>query len=257
MRKRFYIFIAFVVFVTLTIIVVAIFRLSPVKTFTEGVEIALTPIRRIFAPLRIPSEQRIDEKKIESVTEQTKRRQVDADAKALRDQFAISNPSPLDLVPARIIGMKGFVPGVSVPEVIIIDQGENQGIKKGSAVVYKDILLGQVKKTTATLSEIETIQTKNMSFTAQTSATSAPGIVKFGDTGLLLTNVVLSDSLKKGDSVITKGNVNLDGTGIPPNLVVGRIVSVSKKASDLFQTASLEPLVDITDLTLVFVAVSN
>ena len=69
----------------------------------------------------------------------------------------------------------------------------------------------------------------------------------------VLENVLLSDKLQTGDTVISKGDIGKDGEGFPPGLVVGRIISVNKKASALFQSAEVESLVDVTRLKMVFV----
>ena len=67
---------------------------------------------------------------------------------------------------------------------------------------------------------------------------------------------MLSDSLKKDDLVLTKGDVNAQNVGFPPDLTVGKIASVSKNPSDLFQKAEIQPLVDLSNLEKVFVVIN-
>ena len=70
---------------------------------------------------------------------------------------------------------------------------------------------------------------------------------------MLLDNVLLSVELKKDADVLTKGDVNEKREGYPPNLIVGKIISIEKKQSDLFQRASVKSPVDFKNLEYVFI----
>ena len=92
------------------------------------------------------------------------------------------------------------------------------------------------------------------SLTAKTLGTQAAGVVKGQGGGeIILDNVLLSNSLEKDDLVVTEGNINLDGSGFPADLVVGKIAAVSKNPSDLFQEAKVQSQLDFTKLGKVFV----
>jgi len=104
------------------------------------------------------------------------------------------------------------------------------------------------------LSVVDLLNHKGFSFTAKTTATHALGIMQgTGTETIVLNNVLLSDTLQKGDIVVTKGDINSDGLGFPPDLIIGKIISINKKASALFQSAEVERLVDVTRLEMVFV----
>ncbi len=51
--------------------------------------------------------------------------------------------------------------------------------------------------------------------TAKVQNSSAQGVVKGIESGIILDNVVLSDKLGKGDLVVTKGDVEESGKGFP------------------------------------------
>jgi rod shape-determining protein MreC len=70
-------------------------------------------------------------------------------------------------------------------------------------------------------------------------------------------NVVLSEKLEKDDLVRTKGDVDERGQGFPPDLIVGKIISVNKQPSALFQSAEVKSLVDFSRLSTVFVITQN
>ncbi len=179
------------------------------------------------------------------------------DNKALMDQFQTQSPRSTRLISANVIGAPGFIPGVSNPESLILDRGEADGIKIGDAVIYKDNLIGKIYKISQYVSSVLPITSSASSFTAKTLSTQSLGIaVGQGGDEVILDNVLLSDTLKKGDIVLTKGDVNSLGQGLIPDLVVGKILSINKNPSDLFQKAEIKTLVDFTKLDKVFV-ISN
>ena len=106
------------------------------------------------------------------------------------------------------------------------------------------------------LSIVSIINNPSLSFTAKTE-NGAVGVVRGTGTGLNLSNVLLSENIKSSELVLTKGDVNSDGIGIPQDLIVGKIISVEKNASDLFQKGKLESFVNFTTLSLVFVYIQN
>jgi len=181
-----------------------------------------------------------------------------ADNKALRDQFQTENPKSTNLIEADVVGAPSFIPGVSVPETLILDRGESDGIKIGQAVVYENNLIGQVIQASSSLSDVILITNPSSSFTAKSLTTQSQGVIKGQGGGeMILDNVILSDTLQKQDTILTKGDVNNSGLGFPPDLVVGKVTSISKNASDLFQKADVKTLIDFSKLTKVFVVVNQ
>lgn len=176
--------------------------------------------------------------------------------KALKDQFANSSPRSLDLLPARVVGFPGFIPGVSNPDYLIIDKGNRDGIKRGDALIVGNNLIGKVIETTNNYSKVELLNNKKASFTAKVTSTDgaeADGVIKGLGGEMSYENVLLTLSIKKGDIVLTKGDKDESGNGYPPDLVIGKITSLEKKSSDLFQKAKVRSAVDFTNLKIVFI----
>ena len=184
---------------------------------------------------------------------QLKIEEQEREIRALRDQFQTTQPSSETLLPAEVIGFESFIPGVSKPKTLTLDKGSKDGIKIGHVIVVKDILIGRVSRVSDSISIVDLTTKEGFSITAKTSTTNALGVLKGQGSTLLLDNVVVSESLKKDDFVLTKGSRKDDGTGSPPDLVLGKVSSVVKKPSSLFQTAEIESLVDITRVSIVFV----
>lgn len=170
---------------------------------------------------------------------------------ALSDQFQTSSPSSSRLLPVQIIGAPSFVPGVSAPNVFILDKGLRHNVRVGNTVVVGNNLIGEVTQVSANLSKVNLVNNSSLSFTARTE-NGAVGIIKGGGV-LTLDNVLLSENIRVGELVLTKGDVDQEGIGTPQDLIVGKIKSVEKNPSDLFQKAKIESLVNFAKLSTVFV----
>ncbi|MBI4096582.1 MAG: rod shape-determining protein MreC [Candidatus Levybacteria bacterium] len=174
---------------------------------------------------------------------------------ALSDQFQTFYPSSVKLLKANVIGAPGFIPGVSFPNIFILNKGSTDNVRAGQAVVVKNNLVGTVVRVSENLSKVNTVNNSSSFFTAKTQS-GAVGVVN-GGTNITLNNVLLSENLKKGELVLTKGDIDFEGVYAPPDLVIGKIASVEKSASDLFQKAKVESSVDFSKLSTVFVYINS
>lgn len=198
-------------------------------------------------------EERLKEENLNLQKKIVDQQKLIAENKALHDQFQTTYPRSLDLLPANVVGAPRFIPGLFSPEIFIIDKGSADGLKVGDAVVFKDNLVGIITKTSDFLSQVSLTTNSTLKFTAKTEKETV-GVVKGeGNGDLFLDNVLLSDKLDKDELVLTSGDLKIDQTGIPPNVIVGRIVSVEANPSNLFQKAKLRTLIDFSKLSKVFV----
>jgi len=172
---------------------------------------------------------------------------------ALHDQFDSTETSIYEQIPTQIVGTKGFVPGISLPSQFVLDKGEKEGVKKGNAVVYKNNLVGVVVRVSPHISLVDPITKQGFSLTGRDLKTNALGVIKGQGDGVIVDNVVLSDKLNINDVLVTKGDLNQDGIGVPPDLIVGKISSIDRRPSNLFQSAELQSFVDINHLSTVFI----
>ena len=262
MQKRQNLFYVFLIFLILSVFLFFIFNLPVLKPVTSAIQNIFSPVlsltynlsNSVFSfgsnpQIKILKEQNLNLSK--KLVDQSK---ISADNKALRDQFATSNPKPSMLLPADIISSPSFIPGVTLPEYFILDKGEKNGVKVGFAVVYKDNLVGKIIKVSDYSSKVILITNPRFSVTSQVLSNKALGIVKGQGGGeMILDNVVLSQIIKKDEFVVTRGDVNEQEIGILPNLIIGKIVSVNKNPSDLFQIAKVESSLDFTNLSKVFI----
>lgn len=183
-------------------------------------------------------------------------KQVEQENKTLRAQFETSPIHSSKLLPATIVGEPGFLPGVSFPAYIVLDKGTDNGVVKDQVVLVINTVIGKVIEVNPGFSKVMLVSDPSISITARTQGTNAQGIVKGQSNGdLLFDNVLLADSLKLGDIIVTNGDQGMDGKGYPPGLLLGKITSVEKNPSALFQKASVASLIDMSKLRMVFVLI--
>jgi rod shape-determining protein MreC len=243
---------SFVLFFILSLASILLFRSSLGGGIKGLVEQILSPLQRVAYAATValePEQDSFEIKKLKEEILQLRKKIVDQqniarDNQAFHDQFANSPVSPKRLLPVAIIGMQ--------LTTFIIDKGDQDGVHEGTAIIYKDVLLGKVIHSSAHVAVVATINNKLFSLTGRTSETNALGIVKGQDGGILFDKVVLSDKLSPNTTVETKGDINEKGVGVPPGLMIGKIVSVHKSASSLFQAAEIVPLITLNKLTIAF-----
>ncbi len=260
MKKRSRFFYYFLVFFVLSFVIFAADKIGILKPLNNLLQNTFSPIQTsvysFFSNLTGESAQVTALKTenanlIKRLIDQNK---LASDNKALMDQFQSQKSSNPFLLPAGIVGAPGFIPGISSPDVFILNKGSGDGVDVGDGVIYNNNLIGRVNKVTPSFSEVMLITNSQMSFTAETLDTKSMGVVKGQGGGqIILDNVLLSVNLKKGDIVVTKGDVNTQGIGFAPGLIVGKILSISKNPSDLFQKAEIKSDVDFSSLSTVFI----
>lgn len=183
---------------------------------------------------------------------------------ALRDQFQTVYPQSQNLIPANVVSAPSFIPGISSPEYLVINKGKKDGIKAGMAVVLKDNLIGKIDTVSDNLSKVILVSNPNNHFSARTvpvkdsEKVGGLGIIRGnGGEDMILDNVLLSDKLSVGDCIATNGDLKTDGTGFPPSLIVGKITSIDKRPSELFQRAKVKSIENFAKLTIVFVVIKS
>jgi len=174
---------------------------------------------------------------------------------ALKSQFETASENSKNLLPSKVIGFPGFIPGISLPDYLIIDKGLRSGVVKGDAVISNNFLVGKIVETYPDFSRVELITNEKSTFTSKVAGKKdLNGIIRGqGKDNLILDNVLLNQEIKKGDDVLTKGDKDEKGKGYPPDLMVGKIINVEKNQSDLFQRAEVISPVDFKNLEMVFV----
>lgn len=172
------------------------------------------------------------------------------DNTALRSQFEDTTTSSSTLLPARIVGFKGSPQN---PTSFVLDQGAKSGIIKGMPVIIGKNLVGKIIDTNPYFSEAMLVTHKNFSTIALSGDHNSPGIIQGFDEFILFDHVVITDTISKNENVITKGELDKNGVGIPPDFIIGKIEKVNKSDAKPFQNATVQSLLDFNSLSTVFV----
>ena len=136
---------------------------------------------------------------------------------------------------------------------VIINRGSNDGFLPGMPVVTDQGLVGRVDAVIADASRVQLITdpASKVNVRLQNAETEASLVGSVtGDVTLDL--IPQDEDIEIGDLVLTSGL----GGGYPPDLIVGQIVNVRSRDFDLFQQATVQPVVDFNRLAIVLVIVN-
>lgn len=133
---------------------------------------------------------------------------------------------------------------------IIIDKGASDGIKPGMIAVGSfNTVVGKVTDVKDTITQISLITNPvcKMASTIQ-NVNKTSGVIQ-GEMGLTIRMdfIPQSENIKIGDTVISSG---LE-PNIPRGFVIGKVIKVDKENNELWQSAQIEPLVDLNKLVIV------
>ena len=133
---------------------------------------------------------------------------------------------------------------------IMIDKGSDDGLRHGMPVVTAEGLVGRVDAVIANAARIQLVNDPGSAVNILVSSTRTEAILSGTVTGdVQLDMVPLDITLKPGEVILTSA---LGGT-YPAGILVGQVVSVRRLETELFQTASVQPAVDYTNLRAVLV----
>lgn len=133
---------------------------------------------------------------------------------------------------------------------VIIDHGSDDGIFKGMPVVTQQGLVGRIDAVTATAARIQLINDPNSIVNVRLENAKIEAEVNGSVSGdLTLEMVNLDANLKEGDLVVTSGL----GGMYPADILIGQVLSPSKPENSLFLQASIQPVVDFSNLRAVLV----
>lgn len=236
---------------------VFILNLKSIPIISSLVQQIASPAKSLLYQMRVI---RSDDKNKMQSSENEKLRQkivdyerLKRDNQVLRDQFETSAMQEFTLLPARILGSQGTF---TSPSALIIDQGERSGVARGMAVVLKSNLLGKVEMVSENYSKINLTHNQKFETLARTSETNALGVARGTGDFILFDQVSINDSIKTGQLLLTRGEINEEGFGIPPDFIIGEIASINRNESLPNQSAKVENIIDTSRIYMVFVIIS-
>jgi rod shape-determining protein MreC len=164
----------------------------------------------------------------------------------LKNLLQFRQENSLAMIGAEVIGQDPS----SWFKSVTIDKGEQDGVKKGMAVISAGGVIGQILKTAPHYATVLLITDYNSAIDSIVQRTRAKAIVEGnGGNRCQLKYLLRTEEVAVGDAVVTSG---LAGN-FPKGLMVGEVKKVDKKGHGVFQYAELVPSVDLTKLEEVFV----
>jgi rod shape-determining protein MreC len=133
---------------------------------------------------------------------------------------------------------------------VIIDRGSDDGLRKGMPVITQQGLVGSIAAVTAGAARVQLINDPGSSINVILQQSGEEAVLNGQITGEIQLDMIRQNaSIQPGDLVITSGL----GGNYPANIVVGQVITVRNEASSLFQTASVQPAVDFSQLEIVLI----
>lgn len=133
---------------------------------------------------------------------------------------------------------------------IIIDHGSDDGIKHGMPVVTQNGLVGTIDAVTAGAARVQLINDPGSVVNVVLESSNTEVTMEGSATGDIYLNMIPQDlSVPEGEVVLTSGL----GGKYPSNILVGQITNVRKETNALFQTGTLQTVVDFSNISVVLV----
>lgn len=159
--------------------------------------------------------------------------------------FARANPT-YEYMAASVIGRD---PSPFL-DYVIINVGTDQGIRRGMPVVTDQGLAGRIEAVNAGAARVQLISDADSVVNIRLQNSRAEAVLLGSITGDLSLDMIPVDTdVQPGELVLTSGL----GGAFPANILIGQVVSVRSRSFDLFQTASIQPLVDFSQMNIVLV----
>jgi len=140
---------------------------------------------------------------------------------------------------------------------VLIDKGSADGLFSGLAVVSstavgtssQGVIVGKIANVKEHIAEVYLITNKNIKLAASIFGENKTSGIASGELGLTIKMdfIPQTENIKTGDVVATSGLEQ----SVPRGLVIGRVTKVSKENNEVWQTAIIEPMVDLDTLSIV------
>jgi rod shape-determining protein MreC len=135
---------------------------------------------------------------------------------------------------------------------IIIDIGSSDGIRRGMPVVTNQGLVGRVDAVISNAARVQLITDPASSINIRLQNSKTDAMLNGSVSGDLTLDLISQDAnVQPGDVVLTSGL----GGGYPADLLVGQVLNVRKRETELFQQATVQPIVDFARVDIVLVIV--
>jgi rod shape-determining protein MreC len=135
-------------------------------------------------------------------------------------------------------------------QYVIINRGSDDGLRRGMPVVTQQGLVGRISKVTAGAATVQLISDAAAKVNVRIEPSRAQALLQGEITGeVSLDMIPQAAKVQVGDLVLTSGL----GGNYPDNILIGQVTGVRRRDYDIFQQASVQPVVDFSQLEIVLV----
>lgn len=133
---------------------------------------------------------------------------------------------------------------------VIIDHGTDDGIRHGMPVVTEQGLVGRIDAVTASAARVQLISDPGSVVNVRLQNQNSEGQISGSVTGEVTLGMVAQNvNLSAGEILLTSGL----GGNFPTDVLVGQVSEITRSDNQLFQSASVQPVVDFTTIRAVLV----
>lgn len=166
----------------------------------------------------------------------------------LKEQINLSQKN-INTKKARIIGYDFYN-----NRSFLIDKGTSDGVTNGTAVILKGgIIIGKIADVYYKSSKVQTILDTQTRIAAITLNNKAPGLVRGLGSDVVFDLIAKNKHLEAGELIISSGT---DGIW-PYGFIIGKVGGVKNLDGQIFNTAEIEMLAEMSTLIDVFVITDN
>ncbi len=133
---------------------------------------------------------------------------------------------------------------------VIINRGSDEGLRRGMPVVTQNGLAGRIEQVTAKGARVSLINDPATRINVSIEPSRSSAVLTGSITGNVTLEQIPQDAdVNPGNLILTSGL----GGNYPSNIIVGQVTSVRSQENALFQSASVQPVTDFSDLEIVLV----
>ena len=133
---------------------------------------------------------------------------------------------------------------------VIINRGSDDGLRRGMPVITQHGLVGRIAAVTAGASRLQLITDPGSTVNVHLEPSGSQAALHGSLTSDVTLDMIPQEiNIQPGDLVLTSGL----GGSYPSNILVGQVSSIRSQDQDIFQRATLQPVVDFSQLDIVLV----
>jgi rod shape-determining protein MreC len=230
------------------------------RPFEVGAERIARPFRDVYDYFHDLTVARSENHRLKSELERY-RQLYDQNATAVHDNLLLTKilkyeqgphfPTGFRAVNTRVIAQ----PPSQFEQQIVVEAGSNQGIRRYDPVVTPAGLVGDVTKVFSNVARV-TLLTDEQSAVGAMNLKGASGLVRHGNSTLILDQVTKDQIVQRGDHVLTQGTLAGKLPSVyPRGIPIGIVTHVGQSDVGLYKDIQLRPFVDFSSLESVIVLV--